>query len=113
MIKFNKICFVITILIILCTSGFVAAVDNEDIYITSISSENITTSDSDMLIVEESNIGLDAIDKSDLCNDLSNNRELLGIDNSKDILGNSYEFEGSTFEQLRAEIGRASCRERV
>ena len=63
MIKFNKICFVITILIILCTSGFVAAVDNEDIYITSISSENITTSDSDMLIVEESNIGLDAIDK--------------------------------------------------
>ena len=53
MIKFNKICFVITILIILCTSGFVAAVDNEDIYITSISSENITTSDSDMLIVEE------------------------------------------------------------
>ena len=104
MIKFNKICFVITILIILCTSGFVAAVDNEDIYITSISSENITTSDSDMLIVEESNIGLDAIDKSDLCNDLSNNRELLGIDNSKDILGNSYEFEGSTFEQLQTKI---------
>lgn len=104
MVKFKKSCFITIVLIsLLFILSCVTATDTDDVGVMSISSENITIPCSDMLMVEESDDS-NTVDESDLCNDLSNNRELLGIDNSKDILGNSYEFEGSTFEQLQTKI---------
>ncbi|SEL22882.1 conserved repeat domain-containing protein, partial [Methanobrevibacter gottschalkii] len=105
MSKLKKICLITIILIftlsLLCS---VSAVDNEDIDVKSISSENITTSDSDILMVDEYNIDSDAIDGSDVKNNFVNNKDLLRNDNTRDFLGNSYEFSGTTFDELQNRI---------